>query len=75
MSRVSDQIELRQRNSHNESNFESVMEDHGVNQVSLHLDLRNSSTVMIDLPRIVLALRVPRRAEILRTVGWPFSAG
>lgn len=31
-------------------------------------------TVMIELPRIVLASASPRRAEILRTVGWPFEA-
>lgn len=29
---------------------------------------------MIELPRIVLASASPRRAEILRTVGWPFAA-
>lgn len=29
---------------------------------------------MIELPRIVLASASPRRAEILRTVGWPFEA-
>jgi len=28
---------------------------------------------MIELPRIVLASASPRRAEILRTVGWPFD--
>jgi len=28
---------------------------------------------MIELPRIVLASASPRRAEILRTVGWPFE--
>ena len=29
---------------------------------------------MIELPRIILASASPRRAEILRTVGWPFEA-
>ena len=29
---------------------------------------------MIDLPKIILASASPRRAEILRTVGWPFDA-
>ncbi len=29
---------------------------------------------MIELPKIVLASASPRRAEILRTVGWPFEA-
>jgi septum formation protein len=29
---------------------------------------------MIDLPKIILASASPRRAEILRTVGWPFAA-
>ncbi|HYX27307.1 MAG TPA: Maf family protein [Pyrinomonadaceae bacterium] len=28
---------------------------------------------MIDLPKIILASASPRRAEILRTVGWPFE--
>src|SRR3954454_20342826 len=28
---------------------------------------------MIELPKIVLASASPRRAEILRTVGWPFE--
>lgn len=28
---------------------------------------------MIDLPKIILASASPRRAEILRTVGWPFD--
>jgi len=31
------------------------------------------SIVMIDLPKIILASASPRRAEILRTVGWPFE--
>jgi septum formation protein len=30
--------------------------------------------VLIELPQIVLASASPRRAEILRTVGWPFEA-
>ena len=30
--------------------------------------------MIIELPRIVLASASPRRAEILRTVGWPFEA-
>jgi septum formation protein len=30
--------------------------------------------VIIELPRIVLASASPRRAEILKTVGWPFEA-
>ena len=29
---------------------------------------------MTDLPKIVLASASPRRAEILRTIGWPFEA-
>ena len=29
---------------------------------------------MIELPHIILASASPRRAEILRTVGWPFEA-
>jgi septum formation protein len=29
---------------------------------------------MIELPKIILASASPRRAEILRTVGWPFAA-
>ena len=29
---------------------------------------------MIDLPKIILASASPRRAEILRTIGWPFDA-
>ena len=29
---------------------------------------------MIELPNIILASASPRRAEILRTVGWPFQA-
>lgn len=29
---------------------------------------------MIELPKIILASASPRRAEILRTVGWPFEA-
>jgi septum formation protein len=29
---------------------------------------------MINLPKLVLASSSPRRAEILRTVGWPFEA-
>jgi septum formation protein len=29
---------------------------------------------VIDLPKIILASASPRRAEILRTVGWPFDA-
>src|SRR6185503_12710514 len=29
---------------------------------------------MIDLPKIILASASPRRAEILRTIGWPFEA-
>ena len=29
---------------------------------------------MIELPKIILASASPRRAEILRTVGWPFQA-
>ena len=28
---------------------------------------------MIELPRVILAFASPRRAEILRTVGWPFD--
>src|SRR2546423_14063075 len=28
---------------------------------------------MIELPKIILASASPRRAEILRTVGWPFE--
>src|SRR5881394_1309836 len=47
------------------TNFESVMEDHCVNQMS--------QTAMIELPKIILASASPRRAEILRTVGWPFE--
>jgi septum formation protein len=35
----------------------------------LHVD----SALPLDLPRIVLASKSPRRAEILRTVGWPFE--
>lgn len=30
--------------------------------------------MIIELPRIILASASPRRAEILRTVGWPFEA-
>lgn len=29
---------------------------------------------MIELPKLILASSSPRRAEILRTVGWPFEA-
>ena len=29
---------------------------------------------MIELPKLILASTSPRRAEILRTVGWPFEA-
>jgi septum formation protein len=29
---------------------------------------------MIELPKLILASASPRRAEILRTVGWPFEA-
>ncbi|MFN2577781.1 MAG: nucleoside triphosphate pyrophosphatase [Pyrinomonadaceae bacterium] len=29
--------------------------------------------IVIDLPKIILASASPRRAEILRTVGWPFE--
>jgi septum formation protein len=29
---------------------------------------------MTDLPKIILASASPRRAEILRTIGWPFDA-
>src|ERR1041385_6761843 len=29
---------------------------------------------MIELPKIILASASPRRAEILRTVGWPFES-
>src|SRR5689334_22583355 len=29
---------------------------------------------MLELPKIILASASPRRAEILRTVGWPFEA-
>jgi len=29
--------------------------------------------MMIELPRVILASASPRRAEILRTVGWPFD--
>lgn len=29
---------------------------------------------MIELPRLILASTSPRRAEILRTVGWPFES-
>jgi septum formation protein len=29
---------------------------------------------MTDLPKIILASASPRRAEILRTIGWPFEA-
>src|SRR6476659_9090695 len=29
---------------------------------------------MIEFPKIILASASPRRAEILRTVGWPFEA-
>jgi len=28
---------------------------------------------MIELPKLILASTSPRRAEILRTVGWPFE--
>src|SRR4029079_6570766 len=28
---------------------------------------------MTDLPKIILASASPRRAEILRTIGWPFD--
>lgn len=40
------------------------------------LDLPKISqpTVIIKLPQIILASASPRRAEILRTVGWPFEA-
>ena len=30
--------------------------------------------MLIELPKIILASASPRRAEILRTVGWPFEA-
>jgi septum formation protein len=36
-------------------------------------DARGVLNPMIDLPKIVLASASPRRAEILRTVGWPFA--
>src|SRR5437660_12810573 len=29
--------------------------------------------IMVELPKITLASASPRRAEILRTVGWPFE--
>ena len=40
---------------------------------SLPLPLLTSSANMIELPKIILASASPRRAEILRTVGWPFE--
>jgi septum formation protein len=33
----------------------------------------SSLEIMIELPKIILASASPRRAEILRTVGWPFE--
>src|SRR2546421_2502220 len=35
--------------------------------------LTSSVRIMIELPKIILASASPRRAEILRTVGWPFE--
>src|SRR5215831_4821273 len=51
------------------------MEDCRVNQTTRVDDRVREATasVMIELPRIVLASASPRRAEILRTVGWPFE--
>jgi septum formation protein len=55
------------------------MEDKRNDQVSVaasndSVDQLNDSLGTIELPRIVLASGSPRRAEILRTVGWPFEA-
>ena len=55
------------------------MEDKRNNQTSVpefsdltaHLEVRPAPNA---LPKIVLASASPRRAEILRTVGWPFEA-
>src|SRR6266705_462516 len=33
----------------------------------------SQSGTMLDLPRLILASASPRRAEILRIVGWPFD--
>ena len=44
-----------------------------------HCEMRQNDNdligrIMIELPKIILASASPRRAEILRTVGWPFEA-
>src|SRR6266542_5139435 len=51
------------------------MEDKQNNQVSPHArdDLSRDLASMLSVPKIVLASASPRRAEILRTVGWPFE--
>lgn len=51
------------------------MEDKRNNQTSgpEHDDLGENRARMIELPKLILASASPRRAEILRTVGWPFE--
>lgn len=54
------------------------MEDKRNNQTSVpeHDGLAENRTHsrMIELPKLILASASPRRAEILRTAGWPFEA-
>lgn len=54
------------------------MEDKRNNQTSVPehdgLAENRAHSRMIELPKLILASASPRRAEILRTVGWPFEA-
>ena len=51
------------------------MEDKQNNQVSppAHDDLSRARDLALSIPKLVLASASPRRAEILRTVGWLFE--
>jgi septum formation protein len=52
------------------NDFGSLMEDLRDDQVTASA---GGAPFMTDLPKIILASASPRRAEILRTIGWPFD--
>src|SRR5882724_10301596 len=70
-------IELALKNFHNEPELRQFNGRCVTDQVSAgnrQCEMRDLiDEIMIELPKIILASASPRRAEILRTVGWPFE--
>src|SRR5947209_18087843 len=53
------------------------MEDERNNQASerrIKTPESIATGIMIEIPKLILASASPRRAEILRSIGWPFEA-